>query len=113
MKKDEENIDNKKARKINCKLHINISARRKRDRSMEIKNLIIKIANLASNEKDKFVNECAHVLEDTLNKFYKIKGIKNKALNYAFVDADNSGVPQTTEDSIIEDELSIFRDRVI
>ena len=34
---------------------------------MEIKILIMKIANPTSNEKDEHVNHCVHVLEETLN----------------------------------------------
>ena len=49
----------------------------------------MKISNATSNDKDECVNQCARVLEDALNKLYKIKGNRDKALNYSIVDADN------------------------
>ena len=41
---------------------------------MEIKMLIVKIANPTSNnEKDEHVDQYTHMLEDILNELYKIK----------------------------------------
>ena len=70
----------------------------------------MKIDNPTSNDKYKRANQCVHVLEDTLNELYKIKVNKAKVLNYDIVDADDCGLPQTAEDSIIDDELSKILD---
>ena len=56
------------------------------------------------------MSQCDHVLEDDLNQIYKMEGNRAKTLNYDIVGAYNSGVPQTYDDSIIDDELSNFLD---
>ena len=49
------------------------------------------------------MNQCDHVLKDALKENYKIKGNRDKALNYAIVDTDNCGIPQSYDNSITDD----------
>ena len=51
-----------------------LSTRRKKHRIREVKNLLMKIANPESNNKEDLVNQCAHVLEDTLEETHETKG---------------------------------------
>jgi len=75
--KDNRNIVeyyNRKEREY--KLYIKLSIRRKKHRIREVKNLIIKIANPNSNDKEEYINQYVHILEDAVEQIYKIKGSK-------------------------------------
>ena len=80
-----------------CKPCMKLSARRKKHRVREVKDLIIKIANPTSNDKEECANQCAHVLEDAAEAICQIKGSKVRSINHTNANVDDCGAPSTAE----------------
>ena len=79
-------------------------------RVSEVKRLIMKISNPESNEQEECADQSVHVLQDTLEQTWKMKGSKSRSLNYVNKDADNCGVPSKSEGAKSDDDLCNFLD---
>ena len=61
-----------------------------------------KIATLL-NEKNECINQCIHIVEDMLNKLWKMKGTKAKIMSNNIFKIDSCRVPQEIDNSIIDE----------
>ena len=68
-----------------------------------MKRLVIKITNPRSNEKQKYVEQCVHDIQDTLNEICKMKGAKARSF-----DVDYCSAVQMPDGEIIDEELSNY-----
>ena len=57
----------------------------------------MKIANPEFNDKEECINQCAHVLEDTLEETCKMKGFDERSMNYVNIDVGDCVMPSTSE----------------
>ena len=85
---------------------MSLRTQREKERLSEIKRLITETVNPAPNEKDERINQCTHVAEDVLSELRKMKESEEKIDSGNMLEINSCGLPQETNDSIIDEKMS-------